>query len=74
MHHEEYRIRIRGGGEDFSGNPFSSPFFGKTESLSPIVGTLSTMLVKKSVLGVLNMVMSANNKCLSYQSARTDLI
>ena len=31
-------------------------FFGKTKSLSPILGALSTMSVKKSGLGLLNPV------------------
>ena len=34
-------------------------FFVKTKFLSPIVGDLSTMPVKKSVLGILNPVTSA---------------
>ena len=36
--------------------------FGKTKILSPIVGALSMMPVKKSVLGPLNPVTSAQDK------------
>ena len=36
-----------------------SLFIGKTKTLSPIVGSLSMMLVKKSVVGILNLVTSA---------------
>ena len=50
------------------------PFFRKAKSLSPIVGTLSTMLVKKSVLGLLNPVTSTNDKYLSSQYASKELI
>ena len=37
-------------------------FFGKTKTLSPIVGALSMMTVKKSGLGLLNPVMSPQEK------------
>ena len=39
--------------------------FGKTKTLSPIVGALSTILVKKSGLGLLSPVTSAYKKYLS---------
>ena len=39
--------------------------FGKTKTLSTIVEALSTMTVKKSGLGVLNLVTSAQEKYLS---------
>ena len=48
-------------------------FFVKSETLSTIVGTLSTMLVKKSGLKLLNPLTSANYNYLSLQRARTDL-
>ena len=49
-------------------------FFGKTKLILLIIGALSTMLVKKSGLGLLNPVMSVNDKYLSYQRARAELI
>ena len=49
-------------------------FFGKTKLILLIIGALSTMLVKKSGLGLLNPVMSVNYKYLSYQRARAELI
>ena len=48
--------------------------FRKTKSLSPIVGALSTMPVKKSGLGLLNPVMSAKEKYISYQRGSAKLI
>ena len=39
-----------------------SLFFGKEKPVSPIRGALSTIPVKKYLLGVLNPVMSMNNK------------
>ena len=44
---------------------FPRLFFGKTKNLSPVVGDLSTMPVRKSGLGILNPVMSAQEKYLS---------
>ena len=38
--------------------------FGKSKTLSPILGTLSTMPVNKASLGLLNTVTSANEKYL----------
>ena len=49
-------------------------FFEKTKSLSPIVGALSTMKVKKYGLGILNPVTSVNDKYLSSQRASAELI
>ena len=49
-------------------------FFGKTKLLLLIIGDLSTMLVKKFGLGLLNPVTSVNDKYLSYQRARAELI
>ena len=46
-------------------------FFGKSKSLSPIVGTLSKILVKKSGLGLLIPVTSANEKYLGFKCAST---
>ena len=55
-------------------NLFLRPFFGKLESLSPIVGTLSTIPFKKYDLGLLNTMISTNNKYLSLKRAITELI
>ena len=49
-------------------------FFKKKKTLSPIVGSLSTMLVKKSVLGLLNQVAPAQEKYLSSQRGSAELI
>ena len=46
-------------------NVFPRLFFGKPKTLSPIVGTICTLLVKKAGLGLLNSVTSAKNKILS---------
>ena len=61
-------------GEKFAGvekmiqETFLPPIFLKnTKSLSPIVGSLSTMPVKKSGLVLLNPVMSAKNEYLISQ-------
>ena len=42
-------------------------FFGKSKTLSPIVGALSTISVQKSGPGLLNPVTSSQEKCLSSQ-------
>ena len=49
-------------------------FFVKSKSLPSIVGTLSMVLVKKSGLGLQNSVTSADEKPLSLQHLRTELI
>ena len=49
-------------------------FFGKIKLLSPIVGALSKILFKKSVLGLLNPVTSVKNKHLSSQRTRVEII
>ena len=49
-------------------------FFGKKKTLSPIVGALSKILVKKSRLGVLNPLTSSQEKYLSYMWGSADLI
>ena len=47
-------------------------FFEKT--LSPVIGALSTMPVKKSGLGLLNPVMSAQEKYLSPTQGSIELV
>ena len=49
-------------------------FFRKSKSLSPIVGKLRTIPVKKAVLGLLNPVTYVNEKYLGLQHTSTDLI
>ena len=49
-------------------------FFRKTKSLSPIVITLSTMLIKMNGLGLLNTVTSVKKKYLSSQRGSAGLI
>ena len=48
--------------------------FRKSKYLPPIVGTLSTIMVKKSGIGIQDPVTSANNKCLSLIHASSELI
>ena len=49
-------------------------FFGKTEILSPIVGALSRIPVKKYGLVILNPVTSAQEKYLSSQPGSAELV
>ena len=49
-------------------------FFGKSKSLTPLTGILSTMPVKKAGLGLQNPVTSADEKYLSSRRASTELI
>ena len=49
-------------------------FFGKTKTFSPVLGVLSIMPVKKSVLGLLNPVTSAQKKYLISQWGSTELV
>ena len=48
-------------------------FFGKTKTLSPVVRALSTMPVKKARLGILNPLISAQDKYLISTRGRTEL-
>ena len=48
--------------------------FGKTKTLSPVVGALITMLFSKAGLGLLNPVMSAQEKYLSSTRESVELI
>ena len=49
-------------------------FFGETKTLSPVVGDLSTIPVKKAGLGLLNSLMSAQEKCLRSQWGSAELV
>ena len=49
-------------------------FFGKTKTLSPVVGSLSTMPVKKARLGLLNPLTSYQEKYLSSTGGRVELV
>ena len=55
-------------------NVLTNIFFGNTKTLSPIVGALSVMPVKKSRLGLLNPVIPAKEKYLSSQRRSAELI
>ena len=57
-----------------SGNFFLCLLFGKTKTLSPIVGTLSTMPIKVARLGLLNLVTSLKEKYLSSQRGSAELV
>ena len=58
----------------FFGKMFCHAFSLESQNISPIVGTLSTMPVKKSVLGLLNLVTSTNEKYISLKNVGTELI
>ena len=49
-------------------------FFGKTKTLSPIVGSLSAMPFKKAGLGLLNSMASAQEKYLRSTRGSTELV
>ena len=49
-------------------------FFGKTKTLSPIVGYLSTIPVRKAGLVILNTVTSDHDKYLSSTQGSAELI
>ena len=49
-------------------------FFGNIKTLSPIVGTLSTMPIKEARLGLLNPATTAKEKYLRSQRVSTELI
>ena len=49
-------------------------FFGKTKTVSPIVGALSKMAVKKYRMGLLNPVTSAQEQDLSSQQGSAELV
>ena len=49
-------------------------FFGNTKTLSPVVGALSMIPVKKSVLGILNPLTSAQEKHLRSTRGSTELV
>ena len=66
--------RVCGSRENDLGNLLPRIFFRKTKTLSPTVGALSTMPVKKSVLRLLNPVMSAQEKYLSSQRGNVELV
>ena len=49
-------------------------FFGKTKTLSSIVGALIRMPVKKYVMGLLKPVKSAHDKYLRSQRGSTEMV
>ena len=60
-------------GEYYSGNLFASSFLRKDKSLSPVIGALSTMQVRKSELGLLIPVTSAQENHLSSTRGSAEL-
>ena len=71
---KQYGRSVCRSGEDDSGKLFDPPFLWKAKKLSPIVGILSTMLVNKAGLGLLDLVTSVNEKYRSLKRPRTELI
>ena len=71
---KEYVIHVSSSGKILQETFLPLPLFGKSKSLPPIVGTLSMMPVKKSVLGLQDQVTSANYKYLSLICASSELI
>ena len=53
---------------------FPRLFFGKPKYLTPLIGILVTMLVKKAGLGLQNPVTSADENCLSLRCASMEQI
>ena len=53
---------------------FPHIFFGKTKTLPPVVGALSTMPVKKDRLGLLNPMESDQEKYLSSMQGSAELV
>ena len=68
------RVCVRGSVGNDLGYHFALSFLRKEKNLSPIVGALSTMPVKKSELGLLNTVTSSQEKYLSYQRGSAELV
>ena len=63
-----------GSGEDALGNLSALFFSKKKKSLSPVVGSLRTMPVKKYGLRILNSVMSAKETFLCFQWGSGELV
>ena len=72
--HLGHRRLVRGSGEDDSINLFASSFLQKDENPLPVVGAISTMLVRKAGLGLLNPVTSVQDKYLSSTQGSAELI
>ena len=72
--HLGHRILVRGSGEYDLQNIFPCLFFGKTITLSPVVGVLSKMPVRRAGLGLMNPVTSDQEKYLSSTRGSTNLI
>ena len=71
--HLGHRRRVCESGEDDSGNLFASSFIRKDDP-PPVVGSLSTMSVKKSGLGLLNPFASAQENYLRSTRGRAELV
>ena len=72
--HQEHGGYVFASVEDALGTFLPRLFFGKTKYLSPIVGSLSTMPVKKYGLLILNPVTTAKENYLSSQQVSAELI
>ena len=70
----KYGGHVCSSGEDDLGKLFASSVIHKEKPLSPIVGDLITMPVKKIGLGLLNTVISATQKYLSFHQSSAELI
>ena len=71
---KRYRTGVRGAGIFLQETFLPSLFFGKSKTLPPIVGTLSTLSVKKSGMVLHNPVTSAKEKYNSSLRALCKLI
>ena len=72
--HLGHRRLVRGSGEDDPRNLFASSFLQKYKTLSPVLGALSTMMVRKSRLGLLDPVTSAQENYLSSTQGSAELV
>ena len=70
---KEYRRRACRHGEDSPGKKFVSLLFGKSKYLTPLIGTISEILVKKDGLGLQNPMTSVENNCPSFKLVGMEL-
>ena len=74
MRDEGYRKGIIGAEKVLQENFLPSNLFGKSKTLPPIVGSLSTSTVKKYVLGLQNTLTPAKDKCNSLLHTSCEMI
>ena len=72
--HLGHRILVHGSGEDDLRKKLPLLLLGKTKTLSPIVGDISTMSVRKAKLVLLNPVTSDQEKYLSSTRGSAELV